>query len=211
MPPVRRRSTVAALQGVATMETNGGRASITGTRPRAGEGAVNGFHVHAIGWVLVANGFTLPPAAAHELSDLWTDLVRLRSEDLCQAHPLLGFLFPRGLPLSPATRAALAALVERMAAQHPERFGAEALRQRRNHWLGQALLGILLSGLAAILVPPSLPWAATAVPTFFLMGCVCLLPTVTLWRAATAVHECHTQSRVVGHRLHKLSRPFRLR
>ena len=172
---------------------------------------MNGFHVHAIGWVLVANAFTLTPAEAHELTELWTDLVRFRAEDLRQAYPLLRFLLPRSLPLSPATRAALATLVERMAAQHPERFGAQALRQRRNNWVRQVALGFLLSGLAAILVLPSWPWAATVAPTFFLMGCGCLLPALTLWRAATAVHDCSTQGRVTWHLLrHPLSR-FRAR
>jgi hypothetical protein len=199
------------MQGVATAETCGGRESIIGARPGAGEDAVNGFHVHAIGWVLVANAFTLPPADAHELSDLWTDLVRLRAEDLRQAPLLLHLLFPRSLPLSPATRAALAKLVERMAAQHPDRFSGAALRQRRNHWAGQAVLGFLLSGLAAMLVPTSWPWAATVAPTFFLMGCGCVLPAVTLWRSAAAVHECQTQGRVARHLLRKLSSPFRLR
>ena len=172
---------------------------------------MNGFHVHAIGWVLVANAFTLPRADAHELSDLWTDLVRLRAEDLRQAPLLLHLLCPRSLPLSPATRAAMAALVARMAAQHPERFGAEALRQRRNHWARQVALGFLLSSLAAILVPPSWPQAAMVAPTFFLMGCACLLPTAMLWRAAAAAHACHTQGRVAGHLVRRLTHRFRVR
>jgi hypothetical protein len=89
-------------------------------------------------------------------------------------HPVRRFLFPRGLPLSPSTRAVLATLVERMA----------------------AALGFLLSVLAAIVVPKSWPLANTVVPTFFLMGCGCLLPALTLWRAAAAVHACSTQGRV---------------
>ena len=169
---------------------------------------MNGFHVHAIGWILTANAFTLTPAEAHELTDLWTDLVRLRAEELRQAHPLLRFLFPRSLPLSPATRAALATLVAPMAAQHPERFSGAALRQRRNHWAHQAALGFLLSGLAAILVPTSWPRAATMAPTFFLMGGACVLPTVTLWRAAAAVHECHTQDRVARRLVRHLTDRF---
>lgn len=177
----------------------------------AGERVVNGFHVHAIGWVLTANAFTLTPAEAHEVADLWTDLVRHRAEDLRQAHPLLRFLFPRSLPLSLATRAALATLVARMAAQHPERFSGAALRQRRNHWARQAALGFLLSGLAAILVPTSWPWAATVAPTFFLMGGACVLPTVMLWRAATAAHECHTQGRVTCRLPRHLLSRFRAR
>jgi hypothetical protein len=172
---------------------------------------VNGFHVHAIGWVLTANAFTLTPAEAHELTELWTDLVRLRADDLRQAPLLLQLLFPRSLPLSRATRVALATLAARMAAQHPERFSSAALLQRRNHWARQVVLGFLLSGLAAILVPPSWPWAATVAPTFFLMGCGCLLPALTLWRAASAVHECHRQGRVAGHLLRRLSHRFRAR
>ena len=169
---------------------------------------MNGFHVHAVGWVLTANAFTLTPAEAHELTDLWTDLVRLRAEDLHQAPLLLHLLFPRSLPLSPATRAALATLVVRMAAQHPERFSGAVLRQRRNHWARQAVLGFLLSGLAAILVPPGWPQAAPAAPTFFLMGCAGLLPTVTLWRAAAAVHACTTPGRVAEPLGQRLSHRF---
>ena len=121
----------------------------------AGEHVVNVLQVHAIDWVLTANAFTLTLAEAHEVTDLWGDLVRLRAEDLHQAPLLFHFLFPRSLPLSPAIRAALATLVERMAVQHPARFSGPALRQRRNHWAHQAVLGVLLGGLAAILVPPN--------------------------------------------------------
>jgi len=172
---------------------------------------VNGFHVHAIGWVLTANALTLPPAEAQELAALWKTLVRRRAEDLRQAPLLLHLLFPRSLPLSPATKAALATLVARMAARHPERFGAEALRQRRNRWARQAVFGFLLSGLAAILVPPSWPQAAMMAPTFFLMGGACVLPTVMLWWAAAAVHACHTSGRVAGHLLRRLSSQGRAR
>ncbi len=157
---------------------------------------MNGFHVHAIGWVLMANAFTLTPAEGQELTDLWTTLVRRHAEDLCQADPLLRFLFPRSLPLSPAAQMALATLVERMVAQHPERFSEAGLRERRNHWARQVVLGFLLSTLAAMLVPTSWPQAAPLAPTFFLLACGCILPTLTLWRVAAAVHECHTQGRV---------------
>ncbi len=89
-------------------------------------------------------------------------------------------------------------LVERMARPHPERFGEAALRERRNHWARQVVLGVLLSMLAATLVPTSWPQATPLAPTCFLMTCGCLLPTVTLGRAAAAVHECQTQGRVFG-------------
>jgi hypothetical protein len=153
---------------------------------------VNGFHVHAVGWILTANALALRPAEAREVSDLWTDLVRARAEDLRRAHPLVRLLVPRSLPLSLSTRQALATLVERMAVQHPERFGAEALRQRRNHWARQAALGVLFTVLAATLLPKTWPLADTVAPAFFLMACGCLLPALTLWRAAAAVHSCST-------------------
>ena len=172
---------------------------------------MNGFHVHAVGWVLTANALALKPPEARELSGLWTHLVRMRAEDLRRVHPLLRLLVPRALPLSPSTREALVTLVERMVAQHPERFAGEALRQRRDHWARQAALGFLLSVLAAILVPKSWPLADTVAPTFFLMGCGCLLPALTLWRAAAAVHDCSTQGRVTWHLLRSLSRRFRAR
>ena len=157
---------------------------------------MNGFHVNAVGWVLTSNAFALQPLEAHDLSELWAHLVRLRNEDSRRVPPLVRFLFPRTLPLSPSSRAALATLVARMIERHPERFGCAALRQRRNHWACQAALGFLLSGLAVILVPMSSPRAAAVSPTFFLIGFGCLLPTVTLWRAAAAVRACSTPDRI---------------
>lgn len=153
---------------------------------------MNGFHVHAIGWVLIGNARALTPLEARELTDLWTDVVHRRAADLREAPFLLHLLFPRSLPLAPATRTALATLVARMVAQHPERFADAALRRRRNHWAGQVALGLLLSVLTTAVVPTSWTWAAPLAATFFLMGFGCLLPTVTLWRAATAVHVCST-------------------
>jgi len=163
-----------------------------GRLPAAGARLMNGFHVHAIGWVLIGNAGVLTPSEACELTDLWTDVVRRRAADLRHAPFLLHLLFPRSLPLAPATRAALAALVARMVARHPERFGDAALRRRRNHWAGQVALGLLLSVLTTALVPTGWTWVAPLAATFFLMGFGCLLPTVTLWRATTAVQACST-------------------
>ena len=71
---------------------------------------MNGFHVHALGWVLTANAFILKSSEADELSGLWTNLVRMRAEDLRRAHPLVSLLFPRTLPLSQTTQEALGTL-----------------------------------------------------------------------------------------------------
>jgi hypothetical protein len=73
---------------------------------------VNGFHVHAVGWILTVNALALRPPEARELSGLWADLVRARAEDLRRAHPLFRLLFPRSLRLSEPALGALAALVE---------------------------------------------------------------------------------------------------
>lgn len=172
---------------------------------------MTGFHVHAIGWVLIANARVLTPAEAREVTDLWNDVVRRRAADLHDAPLLLHLFFPRSLPLAPATRAALATLVARMVAQHPERFGDSALRRRRNRWAGQVVLGVLLSALATVVVPTDWTWAAPLAGTFFLMGLGCVLPTLMLWRAATAVHAYSGPGRVVGQLGPPLSHPFRTR
>ncbi len=110
--------------------------------------------------------------------------------DQRHADALRRWLFPWKLPSAPAAQAASAALVARMTAQHPERFSAAALRQRSAHRAHHLILGALLSILTALLVPTSWTWAAPVAPTFFRMGCGCLLPTITFWRAAKAVVVC---------------------
>lgn len=153
----------------------------------AGECAVNGFHVSAVGWILTFNAFALGEPEAGQLVGLWTDLVHARGEDIRRAHPLRRLLQPRSIPLSERTLAAFAALVDRMASLHPERFGCDALCQRRDHWALQAALGFLLWVLTATVLPKTWPLAEEIVRTFFMMGCGFVVPTVTLWRAASAV------------------------
>jgi hypothetical protein len=152
--------------------------------------------VHAVGWILTANALSLRPPEVRELSGLWADLVRARAEDLRRAHPFLRLLFPCSLPLSQSTWEALATLVERMAAQHPERFGGKALRRRRDHWTLQAVLDFLLGVLAATLLSKTWLFVDAMAPAFFLMGCGSLVPTLTLWRADAAVHSCSTHRHV---------------
>jgi hypothetical protein len=148
---------------------------------------VNGFHVNAVGWVLTFNAFGLGHEESKELSDLWADLVRVRAEDLRRNGPILQLAAPRSIPLSQKSTEAFAALVDRMASLRPGRFSYEALRRRRYHWMFQVALAFLLSWLAAMILPRSWPIVGEVVPTFFLMGCAFLIPTVTLWRAASAV------------------------
>lgn len=160
------------------------------------DSAVNGFHVNAVGWILTFNVLALGQPEARELVGLWTDLVHARGEDISRAHPLRRLLQPRSIPLSEKALGAFAALVDRMASLHPERFGCDALRRRRDHWALQAALGFLLWFLTTTLLPKTWPFADEIVLTFFMMGCGFVVPTVTLWRAASAVKHFSTNRNV---------------
>jgi hypothetical protein len=148
---------------------------------------VNGFHVNAVGWILTCNALTLSPSEARELAGLWTDLVQVRHEDICKAHPLLHLMLPRSIPLSGRALGAFAVLVNRMACLRPERFGCDALRRRRRHWTLQMAVTFLLCFLAATLLPKAWPLVDEIVLTLFVMGCVFGVSTITLWRATSVV------------------------
>ncbi len=148
---------------------------------------MNGFHVHAVGWVLVFNARALSPHEGEELSGLWGSLLRAHAEDKSKEPPFLRLAQPRSIPLSEESLRAFAALVDRMATLHPERFGWPALRVRRDHWAAQAALGLGLGALAATWLPTAVAVIRKMVVAFILMGCGLLVPTVTLWRAASAV------------------------
>ncbi len=150
---------------------------------------MNGFHVQAVGWVLTFNAFALNRQEAQELSGLWAALLRARAEDKSTTHPLFRLLMPRSIPLSGMSLGAFADLVDRMAALHPERFSCGALRRRRNHWALQVAVGLLLAFLAAITLPMASPGGGAVVSMLFMLGCSFLVPTVTLWRAAS-VAKC---------------------
>lgn len=151
--------------------------------------AVNGFHVHAVGWVLVFNMRALSQQEADELSELWGALLRAHADDKRKAPPLLRLMQPRSIALSEESVAAFARLVDRMATLHPERFGRPALRVRRNYWGLEAGLSIFVGALAAMWLPKAFPLVREAILTLFLLGCAFLVPTVILWRATAAVKQ----------------------
>ncbi|HYL81438.1 MAG TPA: hypothetical protein VEU07_11535, partial [Candidatus Acidoferrum sp.] len=150
---------------------------------------MNGFHVNAVGWVLTFNAFGLSQREAHELSGLWTALLRARAEDNARALPLLRLLRPRSIPLSGKSLGMFADLMDRMSALRPDRFSCEALRRRRNHWALQVALGFLFGFLASKVFPMVWPAAGRVALMLFTVGCVFLVPTVTLWRAAYAARR----------------------
>lgn len=167
---------------------------------------MNGFHVHAVGWILTVSAFSLKPPEARELSRLWEDLVRAHAEDLARAPLLARLLAPRSIPLSDESTEAFAVLLKRMAAGHPERFGVAAFRSRRNSWALQAVLWFLSCGLVGTLLPDAWPLLDAVVPTLFLMGCGALLAAITLWRATAAAHYCSTHRHAPARPLHGLAR-----
>ncbi len=152
----------------------------------ASEGAVNGFHITAVGWVLTFNSLSLSRQAGHELSRLRGDLLRARAEDMEGVDPLACLLWPRSIQLSGKTAEALGALVTRMATVSPERFSCDALRRRRDGWALQMVLGFLLWVLAATWLPHTWPLTDEIVTTLILMTAGVVVPAVTLWRATSA-------------------------
>ncbi len=150
---------------------------------------MNGFHVQAVGWVLTFNAFALNRQEAQELSGLWAELLRARAEDKSATHPFFRMLMPRSIPLSETSLTAFANLMNRMSALHPERFSEDALRRRRNHWALQVVVGLLLSILAVTVLPLGSSGTGAVVAMLFMLGCIFVLPTVTLWRAASAARR----------------------
>lgn len=167
---------------------------------------MNGFHVNAVGWVLVFNARALSPQDAHELSGLWSALLRAYAEDKRMTPAFLRLMQPRTIPLSKTSLGAFADLVDRMVVLHPECFGWPALRGRRNHWALEAVLCLVLGTLAATWLPTAVPGVREAVVALFLMGCGLLVPTVTLWRAASAVKSLGAKQPSECHVRHSLSR-----
>ncbi len=169
---------------------------------------MNGFHVQAVGWVLTFNAFALTLQEGHELSGLWAELVRARGEDKSRACLFSRLLMPRSIPLSEKSLGTFADLMDRMLALHPERFSCDALRRRRNHWAIQIPIGFLLGLLAVAVLPKGNPGAGAVVSLLFTIGCGFLVPTVTLWRAASAARCFSTNRRMKSSTQRKASSRF---
>lgn len=148
----------------------------------------NGFHVQAVGWMLVFNVRVFQPDESQDVLRLWAALVEARREELRQASLASRLAFPRATPLAPTSQAALGALVDRLITLHPERFDLDALRQRRNAWLlNMACWASLFLGAARWLLH-AWPLTHAIVPTLFILSLASLLPLLTLWRAVAAVN-----------------------
>ena len=170
---------------------------------------MNGFHVHAVGGVLIFNARALRSQEWGELSGLWAVLVRTQAEDRSLAQPMVLLLCPHSIPLSEQSTRAFATLVERMGAMHPERFGYAALRRRRDHWATHAALSLVLCFLASMWLPKGSPLTGDVVLTLLVLGCAFLVPTVTLWRTASAVRRLGALPRWQWSAPHTMSSRFR--
>jgi hypothetical protein len=151
---------------------------------------VNGYHVHAVGWILVCYARAFTAEEARGLTRLWEDVIHSHAEDVGKASAFCRLMRRRSINLSGTSLKALALLVRSIVSLHPERFGTHALRSRRNSWFALTLLGFGLSILSATLPPRSWPLLPEVVPTLFLLGCISTLPAVLLWRATSAVTFC---------------------
>jgi hypothetical protein len=154
-----------------------------------GEYAVNSFDVNAVGWVLTLNARVLSQEERQELYGLWTQLLRAHTEDKNKVDWLIRLMLPRSIRLSEKSTGAFAKLANRMAELHPERFGCDALRVRRNGWALQTALSFLCCFLTANCLPNSYPLFREIVLTLFVMSCAGLVPTILLWRVAAAVRH----------------------
>ncbi len=154
---------------------------------------MNGFHVHAVGWILIFNSRACTPEEARGLTRLWEQVVRSHSEDLSRACLFRRVMQTRSIRLSKQSVQALANLIRSRIFLHPERFSLEALRKRRNCWAAQVLLGFALCAVSAHFLPRHWPFAPEVIPTFLLLGLLSVIPPVLLWRAATAVKYCKTE------------------
>ena len=152
---------------------------------------MNGFHVDAIGWILICSARAFSTEEARTLTGLWEQAVSAHAEDLARVSTVARLLHRRSVRLSGKTTDALSALIRAMVSLHAERFDAQVLRARRNSWL-------ILTGLGFVLSVVSGAWLRTwpimdaVVPALFLLGCISMLSAVLLWRAATAVQRCET-------------------
>jgi hypothetical protein len=154
-----------------------------------GDYVVDGFDVNAVGWVLTLNARLLSQEERRVLCGLWTQLLSAQTEDKCKVDWLIRLMLPRSIRLSEKSTGAFAKLVDRMAELHPERFGSNALRKRRDAWLLQTALSFLCCFLTANCLPNSIPLFREIVLTLFVMSFACLVPTITLWRVAAAVRH----------------------
>ena len=158
-----------------------------------GEHAVDGFDVNAVGWVLTLNARVLSQEERRVLHGLWTQLLRAQAEGKSKGDWLIRVMLPRSIRLSEKSTGAFANLVDRMGELHPERFGYNALRKRRDAWLLQTALSFICCFLAASLLPNTLPLFEELVLTLFLMSLACLVPTITLWRVEAAARHFSTK------------------
>jgi len=152
-----------------------------------GEYVGDGFDVNAVGWVLTPNARVFSQEERQTLYGLWSQLLCAQAEDKSKVDWLIRLMLPRSIRLSEKSAGAFANLVDRMADLHPERFGYNARRKRRDAWLLQTAVSFLCFFLAAKFLPNTLPLFGELVLTPFLMSLACLVPTITLWRAASAV------------------------
>jgi len=160
---------------------------------------VNGFDVHAVGWIVTRDLWceaarvflglkrTLPTAGLDALGKRWQNLGGAVHDDRLAMDGWLRLMSPRRAPLSGRSEQAMEAFIGHLIAFRPQRYGYQALRSR----CFDACLQLVVSGLCCWLVgqyaSADHALLGEVALILFVLSCWSLMVAIQLWRMCRIV------------------------
>lgn len=160
---------------------------------------VNGFDVHAIGWIVTRDLWTefartfvgfrprLERAALNDLASRWHRLNAAVLDDQRTRSWAEQLMWPRRVSLSDKSVQALKAFIAELVAFCPRMYGYRGLGSRCFAEGVQLVASFLCSAMLAGYGQASVPLLAQASLVFFVLGCWSFAVTVQLYRACRLV------------------------
>lgn len=143
---------------------------------------VDGYELHALGWLFWMNIFALQGEDGLHISDGRADLFEKEIEARARLDPMQNMYAQRRVRFGGEVVESVKKLLRLMILRCPERFGYTALLRRRRYFGFATLLNFAAAYIVAEFFPPTFLWNSNIAFAFFMIGLISCFPLTVLFR-----------------------------
>jgi hypothetical protein len=143
---------------------------------------VDGYELHALGWLFWLNVFALQGDGGLAIADLRADIFEKELEARSRIDPIHNMVASRRVRFTGDVVTSVKKLLKAMARHFPDRFAHDALLRRRRYFGIVTLLSFALCVVFGEFLPAEFSWKGSIVLTFLLSGFMSFFPLAILFQ-----------------------------
>jgi hypothetical protein len=143
---------------------------------------VDGYELHALGWLFWLNFLALQGEGGREIADHRADIFGKELEARSRIDPIQNMVASRRVRFTGDVVTSVKKLLKLMTRHFPDRFAHDVLLQRRRYFGIVTLLSFALCFVFGEFLPAEFSWKGSIVMTFLLLGFMNFFPWAILFQ-----------------------------